>query len=116
MVAIIFVSSLTYTLLQSSAFAFKRSYDQISQKGNLHDSVVKQLFKNEGDFSLRVEDSQLAGQKKIVVDQASGDYQSYFAAHPFEYPVQTGGLDAEQEKNSFGSENFRSKRMDSRSC
>ncbi len=98
MVAIIFVSSLTYTLLQSSAFAFKRSYDQISQKGNLHDSVVKQLFKNEGDFSLRVEDSQLAGQKKIVVDQASGDYQSYFAAHPFEYPVQTGGLDAEQEK------------------
>lgn len=103
LMVIITISSLTYTLLQSSANAFQNSYNQLMFEGNLHDAIIKERFINEGQFDLELQTDQVEktieqdnkqdkkqDNKKdreytlIVKKDYSGDYSNYFANFPNE--------------------------------
>ncbi len=90
LMGIIFISSLTYTLLQSSTNAFQNSYNNLIDNGQLHDFVAKELYNNEGYFDLIYKKTNIENEYliKINEDEESrkpiGDYEKYFAANPNE--------------------------------
>lgn len=124
---IIFISSLTYTLLQSSTNAFQESYNNLVHNGNLHDLVAKQLYNNNGHLSLEVvknnekSQSQATNQYFIQVkkDGASGDYSTYFENHPedrkwavtFSADLEDENLDSEKSKKLIERQEFLEKKV-----
>lgn len=101
LMVIIFISSLTYTFLQTSTNAFRSSYDSLIQQGQLHDVIVKESYKNQGDFKLKIstEDKETKNQEtgknerkthyyvEVIrdgKDAPTGDYKTYFDNNPDE--------------------------------
>lgn len=91
LMVIIFISSLTYTFLQTSTNAFRKSYDALIHQGQLHDLVVKEFYKNDGDFQLTITEEHDPHHRhrtkyfvEVVMNDAdpkknpTGDYKTYF--------------------------------------
>ena len=54
MIAIVLVGSITYTLFQSAGNAFLNSYNNVMNKGNLHDAIIKEKYTITGSYNLKM--------------------------------------------------------------
>ncbi|MCK5807209.1 MAG: hypothetical protein KAG91_02325, partial [Mycoplasmataceae bacterium] len=51
---IVFISAMTFTVLQTSVSNYKNSYDHIMTEGKLHDYTMKESYKVNGQLTFEV--------------------------------------------------------------
>ena len=69
---VVFVTSSTYTLIQSTSSEFAKSYDHVVTKGNIHDFTIKEKFSTNGEIPIKAEEASTG--KSLITADATKNY------------------------------------------